>query len=211
MEKTIKKDGSWLLLIGVLAGWFALITQLYITLHTGTGPIQGLLVRYFSYFTILTNLLVVLSCTILLLNRKNQGFFTNPKTLTAFTVYITVVGLIYNLLLRHQWQPQGIHFVADQLLHVVVPVLFILYWLVFVQKSALAWKDTLVWLIYPFIYFLYILFQGTISGFYPYPFIDVAKLGYQHVFINSIYMLFVFLGLSLLFVWIARLTRKPNA
>src|SRR4051812_38806133 len=100
-------------------------------------------------------------------------------------VYITVVGLVYNLILRQLWKPAGLQFVDDELLHSVIPFLFILYWLMFVPKSELKWKDVLFWLIYPLIYLICILIRGALSGFYPYPFINTDDIGYYETFINS--------------------------
>ncbi len=81
-------------------GWFALIAQLYLIIRNRVTAIPETIIRYFSFFTILTNILVAVCCTILLLNKKKSlfNFFSNPKTITAITVYITVVGLVYNLI-----------------------------------------------------------------------------------------------------------------
>lgn len=40
-------------------------------------------------------------------------------------------------------------------------------------------------MIYPLVYFAYILLRGDLLAAYPYPFIDVASLGYPQVFINA--------------------------
>ena len=83
---------------------------------------------------------------------------------------------MYNLVLRFLWDPQGWQLVADELLHTVIPLLFLLYWFLFVKRRNLYWKDAFLWLIYPFVYLLYVFFRGAITGLYPYPFIDVPAL-----------------------------------
>ena len=45
--------------------------------------------------------------------------------------YIAIVGIIYRLLLRQLWNPQGMQWVADVILHDVIPVGYVLYWLLF--------------------------------------------------------------------------------
>jgi hypothetical protein len=110
------------------------------------------------------------------------GFFSKPTVITAITLYITVVGATYNLILRSLWKPEGLQQIVDELLHVVVPLLFIFYWLFFAPKMSLRWKDVLPWLLYPLIYVILILFRGGLSGYYPYPFIDVNLLGYIKYF-----------------------------
>jgi Co/Zn/Cd efflux system component len=53
----------------------------------------------------LTNLLVAVCCTLIVLNI--HSFFTRNTVLSAVTVYICIVGLIYNVILRKQWNLQG--------------------------------------------------------------------------------------------------------
>src|SRR5262249_48590073 len=109
-------------------------------------------------------------------------------------VYIFIVGLIYNIILRQLWEPEGWQRVADELLHVIVPVLFTVYWLLFASKGSLNWKHPLSWLIYPAIYLVYALIRGAIEGYYAYPFIDIPKSGYMRVAINSLGILVLFLA-----------------
>ncbi len=44
----------------------------------------------------------------------------------------------------------------------------------------------MVWQFFPIIYFIYILLRGAITNIYPYPFLDVAKLGYDQVILNAL-------------------------
>jgi hypothetical protein len=48
---------------------------------------------------------------------------------------------VYNIILRNLWQPQGSQKIADELLHVAVPLLYVLYWLIFAKKNPLQWMD----------------------------------------------------------------------
>ena len=63
---------------------------------------------------------------------------------------IAVVGLAYSILLRHLWHPEGWQFVADELLHDVMPLLFLAYWWLCVPKGTLRLKHLPLWLIYPY-------------------------------------------------------------
>ncbi len=192
----------------VITGWFALIGQLYLIMQNRATSIPSTVIRYLSYFTILTNLLVAICSTILLLNKKNSWF--NLRTITAIAVYITVVGLVYNVILRFLWEPQGFQLIIDELLHTVMPILFILFWIIFVPGAGLKVKDILPWLIYPFIYVVYVLIRGAFTGLYPYPFIDVKELGYNKVLLNSGILVIVFVVFSLLFVGMDRFLRREK-
>jgi len=194
----------------VIIGWFALATQFYINMTSGISGIRELMVRYFSYFTIQTNILVAVCFTTLLLKPQSKWgrFFSRQQTLSAITVYIVIVGLIYNTILRFLWEPEGLQKIVDELLHSVIPLLVLFYWFVFTAKDRLQWKNVLPWLIYPFAYIVYVLIRGSISGFYPYPFINTQRLGLDKVLVNSVGIAFVFICMSLLLVMIAKSTRK---
>lgn len=201
-----------LLLTLVLTGWFALLAQLYIMLGNSYASTIELIIRYFSYFTILSNLLVTISATALLLNPTISlaRFLSKSKTLTAIAVYILIVGIIYNAVLRSIWQPEGLQKAVDELLHLIIPILYVIYWFVYVNKSQLQWKDFQAWLIFPLIYVTFILLRGALSGFYPYPFMNVAQLGYQQVFINTFFITLVFTIVSLVYIGIAKMKKNEG-
>jgi len=100
--------------------------------------------------------------------------------------------------------------IVDELLHSVIPGLFIIYWLVCIPKGKLKGKNVLPWLIYPMVYFIYILFRGAWSGFYPYPFLDVVKLGYNKVVLNGAILCGAFLLLGSMLVLCDKLMKQKS-
>lgn len=191
----------FLAVLSVLA-WFALAGQLYIIIAYRTNSVGATVIQYFSYYTILTNLLLAWVCTKLFLKNEDSG--NRQQVLTAILVYILTVGLTYNTILRSIWEPKGLQLLVDNLLHTIVPALYLLFWILCVKKNELKWRDILPWLIYPFVYLIYILIRGAISGVYPYPFIDVVQIGYPRALINSVAVTVVIVLLSVFFVWVSR-------
>jgi len=196
-----------------IIGWSTVILQFYLILRNRTESVEETVVRFFSFFTILTNMLVALCSTVLWLRPGAGGgswlyFLSKPATLTAVAVYITVVGLVYNILLRLLWDPQGLEQLVDESLHTVIPSLFILFWLIFVPKGGLQWRDVPAWLIYPFVYTCWIMIRGAVSGWYPYPFIDLTKISTQEVLVNAGAVLVSFLLFSLLLVGVGKLGKR---
>ncbi len=189
-----------LALIFALVGWFAVITQLVLMLQNSVLPLPEPVIRFFSFFTILTNILTASFFTAQALGTRNA----KAGTLTAVTVYISIVGLVYQVLLRHLWAPTGMQKIVDELLHSVIPVLTILYWYLYENRKAVSYKQTGRWLLYPLFYLLYILVRGHFSGFYPYPFVDVSSLGLSQVLRNAFLLFLLFGGMSLLFVFLGR-------
>jgi hypothetical protein len=199
----------------VLIIWFALVLQFTISLsaYQANGrTLSGTIIQLFSFFTILCNLLAVVSLTVLLVRPQSVSgrFFAKDSVLGAIVLYITVVGLVYNIVLRHLQHLQGLFKLADELLHTVNPLLFIIYWVAFARKGGLKWANAFTWLWFPFVYLIYILIRGHISGHYPYPFVDVTKLGYEQVLFNSFVLLLVFLGFGLLYILIGRQMSKSQ-
>lgn len=196
--------------VGASLGWFALALQLYLMLVQDPTAMLGVVITYLSFFTILTNILVALVFTAAALRPAAAwGQSLLRSSVQASTaVYIAIVGMVYQLLLRHLWNPQGAQWIADILLHSIIPVGYVLYWWLFAPRDELSWKNAIGWLVFPGVYLVYTLARGAVSGLYPYPFVDVTALGYGGVLARSAGLMLVFLGMGLLIVAIARWKRN---
>lgn len=201
------KLSKLILILTVLLIWLSLITQFCISipalLRQGR-TLPGALVQIFSFFTIQTNLLAGIATGALLLKPSGGSFFARGYVTTGIALYITIVCLVYNTVLRGLVPLSGLSIITDELMHLVNPVLFVTYWLFFIPKEKFKWTQALNWLWYPFFYFLYTIFRGTVAHWYPYPFVNANELGYNQVIINSLFILCAFLILGLLFVAISR-------
>ena len=208
MDKgTSRKFMIW---TGMLLAWLAVILQFYLMLENRIASVPETVIRFFSFYTILTNILVAICYTTLIRKGKWFSYFSSSKTLTAITVYIIIVGAVYNLILRHIWQPQGLQLIVDELLHSVNPVLFLLFWIFTIDKSQLKWKHLFPWLIYPLVYLIFILVRGSFAHWYPYPFVDIDQLGISKVLINCLFLTLTFISVSFLFIVLGKLgIKKP--
>ena len=198
-----------------LAGWLGLAIQQYLIFYSrwsSGASLLGGLVNFFSFFTVLTNTLAVVVLSYALVKRDSAAkrFFLAPKISSGIAVSIAVVGLAYSLLLRHLWQPEGFQFIADELLHDVMPVLFLIYWWRCVPKGTLRLKHIGAWVVYPLVYFAYVLLRGHLLGQYQYPFIDVDSLGYPQVFVNAGGILAGFVLIALMVVGLDKVLKSPQ-
>ena len=213
MNKTSSIAPQLLLALIAAVSWFALVAQFSISIpllqSQGMTAVEAVW-RMFGYLTILTNILIAVCSTVLLLVPGSAlgQFFSRPGVLTALALYIIIVGLGYNILLRNHAPFTGLHRMADEGLHSVVPLLFTLYWLLYVAKDGLQVKDSALWLIYPLAYFVVAMVRGGASGFYPYPFLNVTNLGYARVMTNAFMLLIGFFVIALSMVAIAKFKRK---
>jgi hypothetical protein len=198
-----------LVAVAAMLGWAGLSIQMYLIFYSrwtlGASLIGGL-VSFFSYFTVLSNTLVATVLTCEWTSRESAGrrWFLQPWVSSGVAVSIAVVGLAYSLLLRHLWHPEGWQWLADELMHDVMPLLFLGYWWCCVPKGTLRLRHIGLWVIYPLVYFAYALLRGHLLATYPYPFVDVDKLGYPQVFINAGGLLAGFVVIALLLIGLDR-------
>ena len=191
-----------------------MLLQAYLTLHSamdnGKGIAGGLII-YLGYFTILTNLLVSLTLTGPALAPGSRWAVLASRAESVFGVAVSIlfVGISYHLLLRHVWNPQGPHLLANDLLHYVTPILFVLYWWLVAPKRSLRWVHVLWWGLYPAGYLVYALIRGELIGSYPYGFIDVGAIGYQRTLINGIGLLIAFFLIGFVLFGLSRLQKRP--
>ncbi len=188
-------------------GWFALVVQYVLIVKYKTdGDLIAAAIRFFSYFTLLSNVLVALAMTLpwLAPETKLGRFFLEPAIRTAILAYIIIVAVIYHVVLRKLWNPEGWEYVADTIEHVVAPTLYVIDWLLFVPKGTLKFRSAFVWLLFPVAYAVFSLIHGAVTGFYPYPFIDESKLGYDQVLTNMGGLVGAFAGLGLVLIGVDR-------
>jgi len=205
--------------VAALLGWLTLALQLMLSIRLGISNGQGAWAgvwTYLDYFTILTNLLVAPVLTAAARGPRNaiDRWLIRPDVQTATAMSIVIVAAVYNLMLRQLWQPHGWQIVADNMLHVAMPALFLLHWWLAVPKASLRWPQVFVWQVYPAAYFIYVLLRGAMDGRYPYPFLDVTTLGYLRVLLDAcaVLLAFIVVGLALVALgrWQARRSVKTR-
>ena len=151
------------------------------------------------FFTIICNLALAITMTAVAAGRR-----VSPLVLGGMTLAILLVGIVYGTLLRGLHPLSGLPLVANYLLHDVSPIAMALYWLFFVPRGRLRWSAPWWWVIFPLAYFIYALARGQLDNHYPYPFIDVGKIGWQQVALNAGGIAFAFILAGYLLVGVDR-------
>jgi hypothetical protein len=183
---------------------FALLAQLLIVVRADAVPAdadpQSLaerLLHFLSYFTVLSNLLVAWTTWRAARDPEVDGRLWRVLRLDA-VVAITVTGLVHWFLLRPLVTLAGWGFVVDKLLHVVVPLLALVGWLVFGPRPRVTGRVVLLALVFPVLWLLGTLLVGAASGWYPYPFVDVDEQGAGPVAVACLGVLVLLVALLLL-------------
>lgn len=198
-------------MLGALA-WANLLVILAHSLVQADANALVVLVRLTSFFTIWTNAAVALTLTVPLVIQETRlgRFFRRPGVVTGVAASIFFVMVTYHLLLSGQTNPEGVALLTDVLAHYIVPVLFVGYWWVVTPKETLRWRDPFVWFVYPLAYQIHVLIRGSLTGFYPYPFVNVNELGLVPVLRNSLGTGAAFVVISLVFVGLGRVETRWN-
>ena len=176
----------------------------------GKSALLAVLVMY-GYFTIWSNTLVALITARYAWKDGDGGLLTRPGTMAAATMYIVVVGAIYNVLLAKLNHVAGLRLVTDTVLHSVVPVTYTLWWLLLVSRRRLAWSALLPALAFPTAYCIVAMTRGALTGKYAYFFIDIDKFGLPQVLPNICGLVAFFAGLMVLVIGFDRWAHRRAA
>jgi hypothetical protein len=194
-------------LIAVVA-WAGLAGQYYlITLGTTGGAFLFRTVNFFSFFAILSNILVALVATFTAIAPRGAPgrILMRPGVASAAMIYAGITGLIYFFVLRHLRQQEGPQFWVDAALHYATPALFLAFWLFAVIKGRLTLDVVPKVLVFPLLFVAYTLIRGGFVNWYPYPFLDAGAQGYGAVAANIFFLIAAFAALALVLVGVDRL------
>jgi len=161
----------------------------------------------FSFYTVQTNLMVVIwiSLALLYTQRAEKPFILGSIVRGGITVYISITFLIFVTLLQPFYFPTDpISITVNILAHYLVPILFILDWVITETNNTYENVYALYWLTYPIIYLVYSLIQGLITDFYPYYFIDLSMIG-PFVFLFGALLALVFYAVGRLYIFLNRI------
>jgi len=200
----VRQAATW---IGFLLGAAALLLQFYDTLTLKLGQGAGLpytLIFFFTFYTILTNIMLVLVYLSDLTQARWLDWWRSPVTRGMMAGAIALVGIFNHLLLADLQDLTGLSAFCDTLLHYIAPAYFVLWWLIFQPKGMLRFADIPIMLLPTLIWLIWAMLRGAVIGEYPYPILNAAKLGYGAVALNCV---FVFIGLLVLYVIVVALDR----
>jgi hypothetical protein len=165
------------------------------------------IIHFLSFFTVQTNILIA-TCLLLPaltpMSRVSQ-LLSRPSQRTAVMSYSALVAIIYFLVLRNIGHDYGLERLADWILHYVTPTVFLIDWVAGVPKGRIPWSAVARYLIYPALYAAWMLIYGAITGWYPYPFVNAARLGYAQLLGNLVALACVVISIPVMFLGIDRL------
>lgn len=163
---------------------------------------------FFSYFTVLSNILIT-------------GFFIylgiyNPKKISrtlnwfrgAAVLYMSMTGVIYWSILVNN-HSLSIDPWINMTLHGVMPIAAFLSWILFPLNNKLVYRNALQWLSLPLLFVFITLIRGLYVNWYPYFFLNpVIEGGYLKVSLNILGILICSGLAGLALIWLGKMIHK---
>jgi len=134
------------------------------------------LVQTLSFFTIQSNLLVLVVAFTLVVDPLRDGRFWRILRLDAL-LGITITGLVFDLVLIHYVHPTGWQLVATIGLHYIAPWATLPGWLLFGPWPRVDRRTVARAMLWPAAWIAYTFVHGAVTHWYPYPFLDVDEVG----------------------------------
>lgn len=196
----------------VIDGW--MIFPSVMSVSPGNPVARSLpdaLVYFWTYFTHLTNLGLVLVYVAELSGWAWLGWFRRPNTQALMAGFITLVMIFYHFMLAPYYQMEGALAVATFLLHYVTPIAYLVWWAAFAPHGTLKFRD-IPWMLVPgLIYVAWVLVRGLWAREYPYDILDAGKFGYGGVAIGVVIIFLAVTLFCLVLVWLDGLLGRRRA
>jgi hypothetical protein len=141
-------------------------------------------VRLFSFFTIQSNLFVLGTSIALAVGIRRDGPVWRVLRFDAL-LGIIITGLVYETILAPLVHPEGWALAATIGFHYISPWATLIGWLVFGPRPRMGWWACLAAFIWPVLWLVYTFVHGAVTGWYPYPFLDVTTIGFADSVRNS--------------------------
>ncbi|MEU8818467.1 Pr6Pr family membrane protein [Actinoplanes sp. NPDC048796] len=155
----------------------SLIIQIVLSAQGDDAPAVTRFVRLFSYFTIQSNVLVLIAAGSLMIDPGRDGRVWRVLRLDAL-LGIIVTGIVYATILAGTADPHGAGWWSNLGFHYIAPWAALAGWVVFGPRPRID-PRTIAWaFLWPAAWIGYTLAHGATTDWFPYPFADATTIGY---------------------------------
>ena len=178
---------------------------------------------FYVHFTNLSNYFcigIVFAELVQTAKKKEDSFVTTaPLIKFIFILAILLTFLVFNFLLagRPDRNPQDNWRVASISFHVILPVMYVLDWVLFYEHKKVKWFYPLISPVIPVVYVIFVYSRAAIVNFnpqvaylYPYFFLNLDNLGVAGVARWLVILLIGFIALGYIFYGIDKLIKTKE-
>ncbi len=185
--------------------------------------VQNLRWDFYVHFTNLSNYLcigIVLAELIQTAKKKEDSYVAAAPFLKFIGVLaILLTFLVFNFMLagRPDRDPQANWRIASLSFHVILPIMYVLDWILFYEHKKIRWFHPIASVAFPLLYVIFVFTRAAIVNFnpevpylYPYFFLNLDNLGVAGV-AKWVAILFVgFIALGYVFYGIDKLIKSEK-
>ncbi|HMS22569.1 MAG TPA: Pr6Pr family membrane protein [Candidatus Levybacteria bacterium] len=163
-------DRLYFLLFGVL-DFIALATALVYSLNV--------LNEYFSYFTVLSNILITFVFLVfgIVGMRKALKIGIVKLLYGPAVLYMSITGVVFWTILHGGADHAQLLPWVNIVLHGITPIAAFLGWVLFSQRAMVSYSNAYKWLSFPLLFVAYTLLRGFVINWYPYAILNPTKAG----------------------------------
>jgi hypothetical protein len=136
--------------------------------------------RYFAFFTILSNLFGAILFLALAARWRTTRTHAFDVLRGAAVLYLVITFIVVLVLLSGAELQVGVPWV-DFVVHKLFPLVVVIDWLIDPPSTDVRLRDVAWWLVFPSVWVVLTLARGAVDHWYPYPFLDPANGGYRSV------------------------------
>ncbi len=192
----------WHAVIAALIG-IALVGQTALTIDKDNS-----LVNLFSYFTIQSNIVVLVACVLIAIRPRRESEWWGTLRLAGL-VGISVTGVVYATVLAGTAEFVGRAWYYDKIFHYIVPAMTVLGFFLFTPRTRFV-KTDFVFVVWPIFWLGYTLLRAGIGtpdyqlgkgkySYVPYGFLDIQQHGAAAVLASSAAVTVLALGVAWLY------------
>jgi hypothetical protein len=192
-----------LTLFTIITGWI---------ISSITSGILFIWLGGFKYYTMQTNLMVTIWFTLAIIwhNKPESLKKISGPIKGAFTLYITTTFVFFAILLQIFYRPTGWAAFSNLILHYIIPIAFIVDWILTETKIQYKWTYLPYWIIYPICYLVFSFIHGTFTIDYLYPFLDISIRGPTRYLIIICFLIGVGIVIACLYIAFNRKRTKTE-
>ena len=183
---------------------------------------------FYVHFTNISNFLcigIMFAALVQTAKKKEDSYVTTAPLLKFIGMLgILLTFLVFNLLLAGKRDPQLNWRVGSLTFHVVLPIMYVLHWLLFYERKKCKWYYPIASISFPLVYLIFIFIQAAIMKFdtsvlipgtetpliYPYFFVNLETQGVGGVAKWVVILLSAFVVVGFMFFGLDKLGNKKT-
>ena len=180
------------------------------------GPVLGegwpQLLDTLGYFTIQAALLVLFVFLSLLINqlKSTPDKAVSPKVRGAALLYIIAASILFLVLFDQNMNETGISRFVLYINNFVVAILLLIDNSVSIPAGTHTWALLPVWLIYPFVYLFFCIFESLVFDYYRYYIFDFSEYGLGFFVQVLVLLLLIFSAIGGFIIFINKIYKNAS-